>query len=333
MLGTTVSVIQKPSGNGAMPLILIHDGGGTCFSYRLLGQLGRAVYTIENPRFQSGRPWKGGIQEMAEVYVELIRCMRSKGTLPTESFLLGGWSLGGLISLQIAKLLEGDDELRVAGILMIDSVFPATQEQMERAPQPICANIPDSKTSWPAETRVAVLRSFKQTAAMLQLWTPPTWDDSTSTSLSSGSTTPSSEADFWDSSSSTSDSGFLREISSIGSSSPIESKDDPKNFAAQLDARFQSYLGPSSSTTRPATVLLRASEVAPAPAGTMCRVDLHRDDRDLGWQEFERHFFNRVVDIPGHHFNLFVPQNVGVLTDELKDACHLINSKWTELHG
>ena len=73
---------------GKAPLILIHDGGGTTFSYHALKPLNRTVYAIHNPRFYSGRPWVGGIPAMAKVYVELIRSVVQSGEI-----ILGGKSL------------------------------------------------------------------------------------------------------------------------------------------------------------------------------------------------------------------------------------------------
>jgi Thioesterase domain len=70
----------------AVPLVLIHDGGGTTFSYHCLGSLQRTVYAISNPRFYSGRAWAGGIAAMARVYADLIRSV-----VPSRKVLLGGW--------------------------------------------------------------------------------------------------------------------------------------------------------------------------------------------------------------------------------------------------
>lgn len=67
-------------------MILIHDGGGTTFSYHCLKSLHRTVYAIHNPRFYSGRVWAGGITAMAKVYVEMIRSVLPLG----GSLILGG---------------------------------------------------------------------------------------------------------------------------------------------------------------------------------------------------------------------------------------------------
>lgn len=69
----------------ATPLILIHDGGGSTFGYFTLGSLNRDVYGIHNPHFFSGEPWTGGMNEMAETYIQLL-----KDSNITGSIFLGG---------------------------------------------------------------------------------------------------------------------------------------------------------------------------------------------------------------------------------------------------
>ncbi|KAK1711692.1 Alpha/Beta hydrolase protein [Colletotrichum lupini] len=127
---TECEVIQPatPRGQILTPLILIHDGGGTTFAYHCLSQLaGRAVFGIANPRFHSGVPWEGGVPEMAAAYLQMIRNTVTKGRefpaqapysyvttadggrLKRRRILLGGWSLGGLLSLEIARLVGEED--------------------------------------------------------------------------------------------------------------------------------------------------------------------------------------------------------------------------------
>lgn len=68
--------LNKPS---KTPLVLIHDGGGTVFSYHLLGSLDRDVWAIHNPHFESGEPWAGGMDEMAQHYIQLLKDARISG--------------------------------------------------------------------------------------------------------------------------------------------------------------------------------------------------------------------------------------------------------------
>ncbi len=100
--------------DNSTPLILIHDGGGTIFSYYLLDSVERPLYGIFNPYFYSGESWKGGIPEMASYYVGLI-----KKVIPKGPVIIGGWSLGGLVALEMAKALASDSRIEVIGIVMI----------------------------------------------------------------------------------------------------------------------------------------------------------------------------------------------------------------------
>lgn len=71
--------------NRTVPLILIHDGGGTAFQYFLLSPIFRPLYGIANPHFESGEPWSGGLREMAAHYAKLIQM-----AIPSGQILLGG---------------------------------------------------------------------------------------------------------------------------------------------------------------------------------------------------------------------------------------------------
>lgn len=70
-----------------LPLVLVHDGGGTAFSYFFIGPgLGRPLYGLDNPRMQQGGYWHGGIAAMADHYVTLLDRAFPNGA----DILLGG---------------------------------------------------------------------------------------------------------------------------------------------------------------------------------------------------------------------------------------------------
>lgn len=73
--------IDKPrdSKSSAVPLVLIHDGGGTIFQYYMLGPLNREVYGIANPYHNASEKPAGGIHELAREYVEAIRKTIGRG--------------------------------------------------------------------------------------------------------------------------------------------------------------------------------------------------------------------------------------------------------------
>lgn len=85
---TICEVQDAPSSAASIPLVLIHDGGGTVFNYWTLGPLHRQMYAISDPAFDSGAGWKGwegGLKQMAELYCKQIRSEIGKGNI-----LLGG---------------------------------------------------------------------------------------------------------------------------------------------------------------------------------------------------------------------------------------------------
>ena len=71
--------------NPAVPLVLIHDGGGTIFQYYMLGPLNRTTFAIASPYFDSGIRPTGGVPELAKEYASAIRNEIGRG-----SVILGG---------------------------------------------------------------------------------------------------------------------------------------------------------------------------------------------------------------------------------------------------
>lgn len=69
----------------SIPLVLIHDGGGTVFTYFNIKDIGRDMYAIGDPRFQSSTPWEGGIPEMAANYTQQL-----ERNVPAGKVILGG---------------------------------------------------------------------------------------------------------------------------------------------------------------------------------------------------------------------------------------------------
>ncbi|EMD97895.1 hypothetical protein COCC4DRAFT_200698 [Bipolaris maydis ATCC 48331] len=114
------ALIQKGDASRA-PLFLLHDSGGTVsYCYRLRN-IGRTVYAIHNPSFYSQTKWKGGILGLVEEYIKLI-----KSVVPSGEILVGGWSLGGQLGIDIGRVLARNrrSKLSVKGIVLIDTMYP-----------------------------------------------------------------------------------------------------------------------------------------------------------------------------------------------------------------
>ncbi|KAK4669551.1 uncharacterized protein QC763_204000 [Podospora pseudopauciseta] len=241
--------------NPPTPLVLIHDGGGTIFSYYCLNELDRPLHGISNPHYDSGEPFPGGIPEMASLYIEYI-----KSVVPRGNLIIGGWSLGGLLSLEVASQLakeEGDDSrLNLLGIVMIDSVCPLA---WRRGGSEGFLKIIRNGAAWgphtKEETKRKVTRCFSESSRMVGEWELPSWE----------------------------------------------------------------------GRKPPPVILLRAKDKVPVPGeveGTVSRVDVCREDKHLGWDGYRKGLITKVVDIPGHHFNIFSEMdNVDVVTEEIGRAC------------
>lgn len=68
--------------------------------------------------------------------------------------------------------------------------------------------------------------------------------------------------------------------------------------------------------TPPKTVLLKCNEYVPTKSdlpNAVARVDVVRERERLGWEEYPYDFLSAVLDIPGHHFNIFTDPYVSAL--------------------
>ncbi|KAK2603134.1 hypothetical protein N8I77_009613 [Diaporthe amygdali] len=258
-----------------LPLVLIHDGGGTCFSYYCLNPVGRLVYEIHNPHFYSGKPWPGGIPEMARHYVELMR-----NVVPHGRILLGGWSLGGLLSIEMARVLADDPMFTVIGIVMVDSICPSAYATKTRVAK--AAIVPFKHQFGPntkQETIEGVERCFVEARKSVETWRMPRWDDSDN-----------------------------------------QGDDTVKNDTNGADS-MRAHRS-SSSIKCPPTILLRAREAVPTEPDQVSFVDVTRNSRSLGWEEYQKDFLDEIVDIPGHHFSVFAWEHIDHVSEKLMEACN-----------
>ncbi|KAH7042809.1 Alpha/Beta hydrolase protein [Macrophomina phaseolina] len=283
---------QKPS----TPLVLIHDGGGTTFSYFTLGSLRRSVWAIHNPNFFTAEQWEGGMDEMARHYIGLMYDAGISGTI-----LLGGWSLGGFLSLAIARALAADENARifVSGLLIIDSPF---HTPWSKVPHPTAApdlpGLPD-----------LVIKSLDNCEGLLTDWDLPVWDE------------PACE-------------GKRVRFNAAGKSFTVS----PGNILYKpLDAdwrnvevpRFEHTGEPSDHhAVIPPAVMLRCVGRVPAKDNSphTCRVDLPRDDIMLGWGGTYPDFIKAVLDVDSHHYNIFDLSRVKTVTAQINDALGILES-------
>lgn len=298
LLETNPTQLQHASGN-ATPLFLIHDGGGTIFKYFLFGDLGRNVYGIHDPKFECDDDWEGGIVEMAQEYITFIKAIKGTGPILlggqygkvftfhlglldrslTSRYLLKGWSLGGLVSLQIARLLDderqhghtehGTQPLFVAGVILIDSPYtPPWREHRDR----FVEFKPEFPTWTPEWVRKNVTRRFEVCDELIDTWEPPRW-----ASL---------------------------DHSVEGSTLQVNASESTGQRSAMTEEGPR--VRPVSSG--PPVVLLKAMARVPltkSKSDGLVDVDLCRDDTQLGWERYAGDLLETVHHVSGHHFNLF----------------------------
>jgi pimeloyl-ACP methyl ester carboxylesterase len=118
-IGTNPELIQdKP---GTLPVLLIHDGGGTALAYRLLGNIGRTVLGVHSPGLHEK---KGiiSIRHAADQYAKMARQWLNQHSPQRPRLLVGGWSLGGTIAIALAA---AHPDL-VVGVILLDPPPPGT---------------------------------------------------------------------------------------------------------------------------------------------------------------------------------------------------------------
>ncbi|WP_161556924.1 non-ribosomal peptide synthetase [Paenibacillus amylolyticus] len=96
--------LQEGENRSTSPLILIHpQGGGILHYFHLVNSLGTSecIYGIQAPGYESDEEPLDSIEEMAELYVTEI-----KRKIPTGPYKLIGWSFGGMVAYEMARMFE-----------------------------------------------------------------------------------------------------------------------------------------------------------------------------------------------------------------------------------
>ncbi len=107
-------------GNGGDPLFLVCPASGSPMCYReLAAELGpdRPVYGLQSPGLGEGEAPCQTVGELAAHFLQAIQQVS-----PTGPLLLGGWSFGGLVALELARLLAACG--RQAQVFLLDVGLP-----------------------------------------------------------------------------------------------------------------------------------------------------------------------------------------------------------------
>ena len=113
-------VALQPEGSET-PVFLVHAVGGAVGPYRELARRmdpSRPVYAFQAAGLDGREPPLTQIEALARRYVESMREVQPEGP-----YVLGGWSLGGVVAFEMARELERQGQ-RVALLALLDSFAP-----------------------------------------------------------------------------------------------------------------------------------------------------------------------------------------------------------------
>lgn len=110
----------KPKGNRP-PLFMVHPPGGIVVCYRELARHlpdDQPLWAIRSRGLHGHEAMPTTLPEMAEDYLQAIRSIQPKGP-----YILGGWSLGGLVAYEMARQLTQEGQ-PLDRLILLDSTIP-----------------------------------------------------------------------------------------------------------------------------------------------------------------------------------------------------------------
>ncbi|HEU4558931.1 MAG TPA: alpha/beta fold hydrolase, partial [Longimicrobium sp.] len=113
-------VLIQPSGAGR-PLFFVHAAGGNVASYAGLARhlgTGQPFYALQSRGLEGEEPPPLRVEDMAADYLAQLRAVQGEGP-----YRLGGWSIGGLVAFEMARMLAAAGE-RVDLLALVDTRAP-----------------------------------------------------------------------------------------------------------------------------------------------------------------------------------------------------------------
>jgi thioesterase domain-containing protein len=114
-------LVEIHAGRGAETLFFVHPGGGGVLAYSPLARRldVHRFFGLQAPGLEGEREPLGSVAALAELYLEAVRAAQ-----PAGPYRLGGWSMGGLIALEMAWRLESAGQ-SVDLVVLLDTRVPA----------------------------------------------------------------------------------------------------------------------------------------------------------------------------------------------------------------
>ncbi len=123
--GPQSSLVAIKSDGSKRPLFLVHPAGGHVFPYIHLAQYLHAdqpCYGLQSKGLEEGQKPHTRIEDMAAYYIEAMQTVQ-----PAGPYLLGGWSMGGVVAFEMAQQLHAQGQ-RVALLALLDGRIPTPDE-------------------------------------------------------------------------------------------------------------------------------------------------------------------------------------------------------------
>jgi thioesterase domain-containing protein/acyl carrier protein len=111
----------QPGDSSQTPVFFVHPIGGHVLCYaKLAGHLGerQPFYAFQARGVEDGQEPLSTVEGMAAHYKELLLQAQPEGP-----YLLGGWSMGGVVAFEMARQLEAEGR-EVAMLALVDSALP-----------------------------------------------------------------------------------------------------------------------------------------------------------------------------------------------------------------
>ena len=115
----------QPAG-AKRPLFLVHPAGGLVFPYVQLAKcLGpdQPCYGLQARGLEGREAPHTRIEDMAASYIEALQTVQTDGP-----YLLGGWSMGGVVAFEIAQQLHAQGK-KVALLALLDARVPSPDDE------------------------------------------------------------------------------------------------------------------------------------------------------------------------------------------------------------
>ncbi|HEV7377438.1 MAG TPA: amino acid adenylation domain-containing protein, partial [Pyrinomonadaceae bacterium] len=123
-------LVEIQRGDSEAALFFVHPSGGNVLCYAPVAQHlgeGQSLYGLQAQGLDAPQAALTTVEEMAVSYVEAIRAVQ-----PVGPYLLGGWSMGGLVAFEMAQQLRAQGQ-EISMLALIDTTVPTPDSWMAEA--------------------------------------------------------------------------------------------------------------------------------------------------------------------------------------------------------